>query len=316
MTKTKANCTTKSPKNGSSQCSQVNQVSQLSGSGLRQRMLEDMQLHGLAPGTQKKYVQGVKALARHFGCSPVKITQEQVREFFLYLKNKKKLSPHTITPIYYGIRFLYEKTLNQKWNIFDIIKPVKTKRLPVILSFKEVKQILSHIYHPIYRMCLIMIYCCGLRISEGVNLRVEDIDKSRLVVRITGKGGQMRYVPLPGLILQRLRNYWRFVRPRFPRPFIFPSEKSTSEYSQPISYRSVESAFKDALKRAGINKEATVHTLRHSYATHLLENGVNLRTIQILLGHKSPKTTAIYTHLTPHLAQVVNDAVNKMITNL
>jgi site-specific recombinase XerD len=279
-------------------------------------MLEDMQLHGLAPSTQKRYVRGVIALALHFGSPPDKITQEQVREFFLYLKNKKKVSPSTIIPIYYGIRFFYEKTLSQKWKIFDIIKPAKTKRLPVILSFKEVKKVLSHLYHPTYRMCLTMIYCCGLRISEGVNLRVEDIDKSRLVVRIIGKGNKMRYVPLPALILKHLRHYWRFARPRLPRPFIFPSEKSTPEYTQPISYRSVESAFKDALKRAGITKEATVHTLRHSYATHLLKNGVDLRTIQIVLGHQSPKTTAIYTHLTPHLAQVLNHAVNQMMTNI
>jgi site-specific recombinase XerD len=286
------------------------------GSALRQRMLEDLQLHGLARSTQERYVGVVKSLASYFDRSPDKISQEQVREFFLYLKNEKNVSPSTITPLYYGIRFLYEKTLGQKWQIFDIIKPVKTKRLPVILSFEEVKKVLCQLYHQTYRMCLIMIYCCGLRISEGVNLRVEDIDSSRLVVRIIGKGNKMRYVPLPDLILKNLRIYWRFARPRLPRPFLFPSEKSTPEYTYPISTRSVESAFKKALKRAGITKDATVHTLRHSYATHLLERGVDLRTIQIVLGHKSPKTTAIYTHLTPHLAQVLNQAVNKIMTDL
>lgn len=316
MTKNKSNCTTKSPKNGSGESSQGSQGSQVSGSALRQRMFEDLQLHGLAVSTQEKYVRGVKSLASYYDRSPDKINQEQVREFFLNLKNKKKVSPSTITPIYYGIRFFYEKTLSQKWEIFNIIKPGKTERLPVILSFEEVKKVLSQLYHPTYRMCLTMIYCCGLRISEGVNLLVEDIDSSRLVVRIIGKGNKMRYVPLPDQILKDLRIYWRFARPRLPRPFIFPSEKSTPEYIKPISQRSVERAFNDAIKRAGITKAATVHTLRHSYATHLLEKGVDLRTIQIVLGHKNPKTTAIYTHVTPHLTQVLNQAVNKLMTNL
>jgi site-specific recombinase XerD len=224
----------------------------------------------------------------------------------------KKPPPGTIILKYYGIRFFYEMTLDQKWRIFDIIKPPKRQHLPVVLSFEEVNKVLSCVRVPVYRMCLTMTYCCGLRLGEALKIEVTDIDSSRMMVRVKGKGGRLRDVPLPVHILPLLRQYWRLQRPR---PYLFPSKKS----GKPLTHRSVEKAFKDALHQSGVDKkkkEATVHTLRHSYATHLLENGVNLRIIQGVLGHQSPKTTAIYTHLSQKTDQIFKEALNHLMGTL
>jgi len=278
-------------------------------SKLRQRMLEDMDLYGYAPGTQVHYLEGVKSLAAFYNRSPDKITQEEVRAFFLHLKNKK-CPASTLTLKYYGIRFMYEKTLDQKWRIFDIVRPPKRQNLPVVLSFEEVKQILSYVRLPVYRMCLITIYSCGLRLGEAVKIQLCDIDSSRMMIRVKGKGDKLRDVPLPENILYLLRQYWRLERPR---PYLFPSPKTGN--TKPLTHKSVEKAFNDALRQSGVDKkkQATVHTLRHSYATHLLENGVNLRIIQGVLGHKNPNTTAIYTHLSQKTDQILNGALNQLM---
>lgn len=282
---------------------------------LRQKMIEDMQLHGLTLSTQETYVQLVRTLARYYRRSPDRISEEEVRKFFLYLMHEKKLAPSTVKQYRYGIRFFYKKTLGLDWKIFDMIKSPRGNHLPVVLSFEEVKQILSHVYHPVFRMCLTVIYCCGLRLSEGVNLQVDDIESSRMMVRVKGKGNKTRYVPLPKRTLVLLRRYWHSQRPPFPQcacPWLFPSGKT----GMPISNSRVEAAFRDALSQAKISKNATVHTLRHSYATHLLEKGVDIRIIQDALGHKSPKTTAIYTHLTQKTDLILNRGVNKLMDNL
>lgn len=278
-------------------------------------MIEDMSLAGLAESTQDRYVRSVSTLARFYDRSPDRISEQEVREFFLYLKEKKKLSPRTIVPIFYGNRFLFEKTLGREWRIFGIIKPARRRNLPEVLSFEEVKRILSHVHHPVYRMCLTTIYSCGARLKEGINLQVSDIQSSRMVVRIKGKGDKIRYAPLPQRTLHLLRKYWHTQRPPFNQhacPWLFPSLKT----GKPISAGSLGSAFRDALKKAAIDKKATIHTLRHSYATHLLEEGIDLRVIQIVLGHNSPKTTAIYTHLTPKIVQGLDNGINKLMANL
>jgi integrase/recombinase XerD len=278
---------------------------------LRQRMIEDMQLRGYSEGTQTHYINGVRSLARYYKRPPDRINQEEVRAYFLHLKNKEKCSPCTLVLRYYGIRFFYQMTLDQKWRIFDIVKPPKRQSLPVVLSEEEVRRILSKIRIPVYRMCMTMIYSCGLRLKEAVQLQVKDIDSSRMMVRIKGKGDKLRDVPLPRRTLDLLRKYWRLDRPA---PYLFPSPKT----GKPISHKSLESAFKDALEQTGIGKkkEATVHTLRHSYATHLMENGVNLRIIQEVLGHQTPRTTAIYTHLSQKTEQILNQALNHLMGNL
>jgi site-specific recombinase XerD len=279
------------------------------GSFLRQRMLEDMELHCLSANTQDRYIKGVRKLSRYYKRSPEKISENEVRDFIMFLIRESGLSPDTIRVIFYGIKFFYLKTLGWKWKIFDIIRLPKPKHLPVVLSFEEIQKILSHIRHPTYRMALTLIYACGLRQSECLNLRVDDIDSSRMVVKVKGKGNKMRYVPLPQHILHLLRKYWRL---NHPRPWLFKSQKT----EKPIGASSLRMAFQEARLKANINKNATIHTLRHSYATHLLENRVDIRIIQDALGHKCPVSTAIYAHLTAKTDQILNDAVNRMMSKL
>jgi site-specific recombinase XerD len=228
------------------------------------------------------------------------------------LKEKTKLSPSTINVAYYGIRFFFENTLEQEWTIFSLLKPVKNRKLPVVLSAEEVNNILQHVYNPTYRMCLTLIYSCGLRISEGVNLKVTDIDSKRMMVKVIGKGNKMRYVPLAHDLLEPLRQYWRS---HHNQDVLFPGDwsKIPDSKPKPISTRSISRAFKSALSLAKITKPATVHTLRHSYATHLLEHGVDSRIIQIILGHKNINSTAIYTHLTANLTRKFHSTLDQMI---
>lgn len=279
-------------------------------SPLRQRMIEDMQLNGLSPKTQERYIFGVQNLARYYKRSPDKISEEEVRSYFMHLKTKTSLSASTIRVTFFAVKFFFTKTLGLEWKIFDLIRLPLKKNLPVVLSYEEVKKVLLYVYHPTYRMCLTLIYACGLRLNECLNLRLEDIDSALMVVRIVnGKGNKMRQVPLSEHILKRLRQYWRIERPA---PWLFQSIKT----DKPISAHSVQAAFRDACQRAGIKKKATVHTLRHCYATHLLESRVDTRIIQSVLGHKSPKSTNIYTHLTSKTDLILNDAVNKLMAGL
>ena len=281
------------------------------GSPLRQRMREDMLLSNLSQKTQDCYINGVLKLARYYRRSPSDLSEEEVRNFILFLKDESGLSPETVRVSFYGIKFLYQKTLGRNWKIFGIIRIPQPNHFPAVLSFEEVKKILPHIYHPTYKMILTLVYSCGLRLSECLNLRPEDIDSSRMLIRIKGKGNKYRNVPLPEHIVQLLRIYWRRDRPR---SLLFPSGKSGGHC--PIAQTTINYALKDACKKAEITKKVTVHTLRHSYATHLLENGVDIRIIQGVLGHKSTKSTIRYTHLTDKTDQVLNKAVNKQMDQL
>jgi integrase/recombinase XerD len=277
---------------------------------LRQRMIEDMNLRSLAKSTQECYINAVKLLARYYKRSPEKISEEEVRRYLIYLKDETGLSFDWIRVQFYGIRFFYKTTLGRKWKLFELFRLPKKRHLPVVLSFEEVKQILSHIQNPIYRMCLTLIYACGLRLNECINLRIEDINSKLMLVRVVkGKGDRIRNVPLCAHILNRLRQYWRLRRPR---TWLFQSPYT----GKPITRKALRNAFHKARLISGINKEATIHSLRHSYATHLLESGIDSRLIQGALGHRSPKTTSIYTHLTSKTRLIINDAVNKLMSKL
>ena len=285
---------------------------------LRQRMVEDMQLRGLSEKTQEAYVRAVRQLAEHYGKSPVQISEEELRQYFLYLKNDKRASPSAVTIALCGIKFFYEQTLKREWATFDLVRPRREKKLPVVLSVAEVHRILGCLRRPRYRVCLSTIYSCGLRLQEGVHLQVRDIDSDRMVVHVRkGKGAKDRYVPLPMPTLKMLRQHWS--THRHPR-WLFPASVRTnlppSAATRPIHVSSVQKAFKAALQESGVQKPATVHTLRHSYATHLLEAGVNLRVIQAYLGHSSPKTTAIYTHLTRKVEDLAAEAINRVMGDL
>jgi len=285
---------------------------------LRQRMIEDLQLRGYSESTQKVYVDSVRQLCEHYDKTPGRITEKDLRQYFLFGKNQKKWSRSTSTIALCGIKFFYENTLQRPWPTLLFIRPRQEKKLPVVLSREEVRRILANLRMLRYRVCLSTIYSCGLRLSEGINLRVEDIDSARGVIAVrNSKGNKDREVPLPEKTLELLKEQWKSHRNK---ALLFPSaakgDANISTAQDPFSKSSVQSAFRSAVKSARINKKATVHSLRHSWATHLLEAGVNLRLIQVWLGHKSPSTTSIYTHLTEKAKTMAIKTINELMGDL
>ena len=281
---------------------------------LRQRMLEDMQLRGLSPATQRAYLQAVQYFAQHFGTSPDQLTEEHLRQYFLYLRNDKRVVRSTSTVALCAIKFFYQHTLHRSWPTLEFIRPPKEHKLPVVLSADEVQQILGCVRLPHYRVCLTTIYAAGLRISEGIHLKVAQIDSRRMLIHIQGgKGGKDRYIPLSSQVLPLLRTHW--LTHRHP-VWLFPARWSRQPETVPMSEEGPRSAFRAALAECGIQKPATVHTLRHSWATHLLEAGVNLRVIQTWLGHSSPGTTALYTHLTGKTEAHATEVINRLLEGI
>jgi len=275
-------------------------------------MIEDMQLRGFAVRTQEAYLSAVRQLAKHYRKSPDQIDEEELRQYFLFLKNEKHAARNTCTIALCGIKFFFQHTLGRDWKTFEFLRPPKEKKLPVVLSAAEVGRVLACIHRQPYRVCLTTIYACGLRLLEGVRLQVQDIDGERKLVHIhAGKGGKDRYVPLPETCLQFLRLHWMSHRNPV---WLFPSP--VEESHQPMSESGMQRAFRAAVRESGVHKPATVHTLRHSYATHLLEAGVNLRIIQSYLGHASPSTTAIYTHLTSTTEAQTRHTIDEMVSSL
>jgi site-specific recombinase XerD len=279
-------------------------------------MSDDMQLRGLAPKTQEAYLRAVRQLAEHYNKSPDQITEEELRNYFLFLKNEKKASRSACTIALCGLKFFYERTLQRQWPVWDLVRPPKSQKLPVVLSQTEVRQVLGGVRRLSYRACLTTIYACGLRLQEALRLEVGDIDGQRQLLHIRqAKGAKDRYVPLPLTVLPLLRQHW--ATHRHPR-LLFPSHHQYAQQleTQPMNASTVQKAFKAALKSNGIAKRATVHTLRHSWATHLLEAGVNLRLIQVWLGHKSLRTTALYTHLTRQAETLAQEKIDDLMADL
>ena len=256
---------------------------------VRQRMTEDMQVRNLSPHTQASYVQQVSLFARYFGKSPEVLGSEEIRAYQVYLTNQKKLAPSSILIAVSALRFLYKVTLHKKWTFEDMIPaPKKPQTLPVVLSPEEVLQFLDCIPGLKHRTILTTCYAAGLRISEAVGLRPADIDSSRMVIRVEqGKGQKDRYVMLSPKLLESLRNWWRVAKPK---EWLFPGDIAGAH----ISKDAVEQACQKAHQRCRIPKPVTPHSLRHAFAVHLLESGTDLRTIQLLLGHRSLATTARY----------------------
>jgi len=281
-------------------------------------MLEDMQLRGLAARTQEAYLAAVKQLALHYGKSPDLITDEEVRQYFLYLRNVKHLAPNTVNVALNAVKFLYAYTLVRPWPFRDLIGPALPQKLPVVLSVEEVGQLLAQIYLPHYRACLSVIYSCGLRLLEGVQLQVSQIDSARMQLHIrSGKGNKDRAVPLPEQTLTLLRAHWLSHRnPLWLFPGRDPNGFERRSATAPMNESTLQKAFHRAVQEVGLNKPATVHSLRHSWATHLLERGVNLRLLQLWMGHTSPTTTAIYTHLTCNAEVQASDALDDMTAGM
>ena len=286
---------------------------------LRTRFLEDMQLHGYSPKTQSCYVGAVRGLARFYGKSPELVSEEELRRYFLHLTLEKKVARPTATIALCGIKFLFQNTLQRHWTCFKLLRPPRQKKLPVVLSREEVQKILPCVRTPIYRVCLTTIYSCGLRLSEGLFLQVADVDSSRMLLRIRGKGNKERFVPLPQRTLQQLRGLWLT---HHSPTWLFPAitrhgvRHSVQHNVGPVTRSTLQSAFRRALKQSGVGKAAHVHSLRHSMATHLLEAGVNLRIIQSILGHTTPVTTALYTHLTQQVRESVKAPINELMNGL
>jgi len=279
---------------------------------LRQKMIEDMQLRGLSPRTQASYVAAVRKLAQHFHKSPDELSEQELRSYFLYLKNKKRVAPSTYNQILSALKFLYRKTLGKPWPVLGFAKPTTEKKLPVVLSRAEVQRVLNEVRKPHYRVCLLTIYSCGLRLQEGVRLSVQAIDSDRMVLHIrAGKGDKDRYVPLPAHTLKHLRAFWQ--THRHPQ-WLFPGRDYWR--NEPMNGSGVQKAFRAALKSSGVTKEASIHTLRHSYATHLVEAGIHLKLLQQYLGHTSLQTTTIYVHMTPQIRQEAVETINRLMTDL
>ena len=285
---------------------------------LRERMIEDLQLHGLSPNTQYRYVEAVRYLAEYFRKPPDRIGEEELRQYFLYLVNDKKVSPSALGVYLCAIKFFYERTLHRKWITLELVRPARENKLPVVLTQEEVHRILACVHTLRCRVCLNTIYGCGLRIHEGIRLQVKDIDAEGEVIHIrNGKRGKDRNVPLPQGILKMLRQFWLTHRnPVWVFPTHWDIEHRPDLANKPMTEDALRKAFHAALLESGVQKAATVHTLRHSWATHLLEAGVNLRVIQAYLGHASPTSTAVYTHLTQKGNEQALLVINQLIENL
>jgi len=258
---------------------------------LHDQMKVDLELRNLSPRTRSCYLTWVRSFALHFHRFPDELGDQEIREYLHYLIQEKKASQSGISQAYSALKFFYETTLKRDWNGFRIPRVKMGKKLPVVLSRQEIQAIFSATANLKHRALLMTIYSAGLRVSEVVHLRVSDLDSQRMTIRVQqGKGQKDRYTLLAQRTLEVLRDYWREYRPS---GWLFPGKPAT----EPLSVSAVQRVFEKVLYRAGIKKPASVHTLRHSFATHLLEDGTDLFHIQRLLGHSTPKTTTIYLHL-------------------
>ncbi len=277
---------------------------------LRQRMLDDMRLRNLAPGTQEAYVRAVAGLARHFGRSPDQISDEQVREYLLYLVQEREVGWSSCKQIRCGLQFFFRVALGREGALRQIPCARSPQRLPVVVSQEELRRFFGVIRNVKHRALFMTAYDTGLRVSELVALRVEDVDSARMVIHVReGKGRKERQVKLSPGLLGVLRGYYRAARPG---PWLFPRWRGGG----PMSRKGVAKVACEIRRRAGLSKPITTHTFRHTYATHLLDAGVDLRTIQVLLGHRSIRSTAIYLHVSPARIQAVPSPLGLMYPEL
>jgi integrase/recombinase XerD len=282
---------------------------------LLHRLATDLRLAGKAERTVEAYTYAARRLARACRKPLAIIDQDDVRTYLAGLA-ASGVARGTFSINLCGVRFFFRHTLGRDWHIFDLARPKHDRRLPVVLSRSEVWRILDAVAIPVYRVCLTTIYSCGLRLMEGATLQIPQVDSERMQLHIHGKGGRDRYVPLPMATLLMLREHWRTHRSPvwlFPAPTRKGLKHSIATNAGPLHRSSLQGAFCRAREKAGIRKKAHVHTLRHSYATHLLEDGVNLRVIQAFLGHTSARTTQVYTHLTREARLAATSPVERLM---
>jgi integrase/recombinase XerD len=264
------------------------------------QMVRKLQINGKSERTQEAYTRAVRQLMEHYKKDPELINEEELEEYFLYRRNESQWASKTLRLCYYGIKFYYRYVLNIDWNLFSILKAQKEERLPVIPTKEAIHRVLSHVTTFHNFVFFSTVYSCGLRLQEALNLQISDIDSGRMLVYVhRGKGAKDRYVALPHEALDLLRRYWKTHRNA---KLIFPAlgrgHTGGPVATTSMNRASVQGALCRAVKKAGITNRLSVHTLRHSYATHLLEQGVNIRVLQRYMGHKSLDTTMRYLHLT------------------
>ncbi len=258
---------------------------------LRQRMIDDLRVRNYAPGTIGLYIRSVASFAKHFGKSPDQLGPEHIREYQAYLVNTKNVSWAVFNCAVCSLRFFYKFTLGKPWMIEHIPFPKQENKLPVVLSPAELATFFQAVPNLKHRTVLMTMYGSGVRIAEALALHVDDIDSRRMLIRVQqGKGRRDRYTILPPTLLESLREYWKSSRPRH---LLFPGQAP----ERPLTQNSMHRAVRRIRKKAGLKKPLTTHTMRHCFATHLLEAGVDLRTIQLLLGHRSLNTSAMYLHV-------------------
>lgn len=278
-----------------------------------ERLREDMILRDFRPRTQEAYELGARLLVRHFDRPPADLTEEDLRSYFLHMRDVRKVAPSTLAVNLHGIRFLFLHSLKRDYALFDLLHVKKPRVLPVVLSTSEVRTLLAAVRHPVRRVLLTTIYALGLRHNEGLSLEVGHIDSARYMVWIRdGKGAVDRGVPLPRPLLHRLRRYWKLERPKADSPRLFVPDSGAGLIDESTIQKTLVAARNDI----GLLKDAHVHTLRHSYATHLLEAGVSLRTIQAVLGHKALKTTEVYLHVTQPGTERLQQVVDRLMADL
>jgi len=294
-----------------------------------QQYAQLVELKDYRPATKKEYVRMVRRLGDHVQCDPAALNENQIREYFLFLRQEKKFGRSAMTIAKAALRgFFCEQLKVQGWTVFNELRIACPQVLPVVLSREEVAKVLGVVQEPRFSACLRLIYHCGLRVGEAVQVQVNDLhgreNPPRLHVR-NGKGGKDRYVPLASVMVEDLRAFWKTHRhPRwlFPAPGRAWAERGSTLQSRmhqataPMSVSAVQNTFRLARAQSGINPQSTVHTLRHSYATHLLEEGVSLRQISHYLGHESLDTTVIYTHLTAISEARTHAALQVLYRNL
>jgi integrase/recombinase XerD len=266
-----------------------------------QKSINALQLNGKGERTQEAYTRAVRMLSQFYGKSPEEVTEKALEDYFLHRRNVDRWSSNTMRICYCGIRFFFVQVLQRDWHLFDILRAKSESRLPAVLSREEVRALLGCVHTAHNRAFLSTAYACGLRLQEAQHLEVSDIDSGRMMIHVhRGKGAKDRFVPLPQATLKILRSHWRSHRnPRLLFPAYGRDSRSAGTATTPMAKSSVQGAFRAAKQQAGIVKRGvSIHTLRHCYATHLLEAGVNLRVIQKNMGHASLETTMIYLHLT------------------
>jgi integrase/recombinase XerD len=272
---------------------------------LREKMKQEMILVGLAPSTQAIYLKAVTELYNYYGKSPYKLSEQEVKSYLLYLKQKKQLAPNTYNTQIYALRFFYCITLRQPLFKLNLPATKVTYKLPDILSPQEVERIIKAAGNIKHRTLLMLIYSAGLRVSEALSLRISDIDRERMTLHIReGKGGKDRYVILSPIVYQALRDYWKACR--------FKDYLFVNQHNKPLSANWAWQLFKSAKLKAGVTKVGGIHSFRHAFATHLLESGADLFAIKSLLGHSSIQSTIRYLDFVPNRHQHLNSPIDQL----